>query len=557
MKKFGLIGLALAVPSGLCAVGSADAADMSALSVTPAQAQAKDPTCKHYVDPYKNFACLDKYLGDDPWERFFNYYKLEWGHDAAPADATAPSTFRPDWKQSFPQSTPPMPFTEWPYGGSELVGENRPASVDSPLMVAIAHTGLGKFMSDWHMQMYGWVDPGANLSTNTVRPGGNAPAAYSYTPNTAQLDQAVIYLERTPDETQLEHLDWGFRVSAIYGENYRYTTAYGLSSYQLLNHNLVNGYDFPMMYGEVYVPFLAGLNIRFGRYISIPDIEAQLAPNNYMYSHSMTYTFDNYTNTGLQLTQALNKNWMLQLGVSVGTEAMPWHMGTTIANPFPNPIFNGVTMPQDPGAVPSVAAGFRYQTDSGNDNVYVVADGYNGGYWGYNNLQWLGVTWYHKFDEYWHLSFESYWVHQNNVLNTTDPGGIIANGGFPFSVAQIPFNAPGQAVCSDPAALTCRADSFAALAYLNYRYDGLNNFSYRIEYFDDAEGQRTGVKTAYIETGIGWQHWLSPQIEFRPEVSYYYSLNAPAFNGNFNAAPIILPTKNYAVIAESDVIIHF
>ena len=55
----------------------------------------------------------------------------------------------------------------------------------------------------------------------------------------------------------------------------------------------------PMAYGEVFVPqVMEGLLIRFGRYISIPDIEAQLAPNNYMYTHSMTYTFDNYTNTG-------------------------------------------------------------------------------------------------------------------------------------------------------------------------------------------------------------------------------------------------------------------
>ena len=528
---------------------------------------AKDPTCKVLVDPYTNYACLDKYLGDDPVTRFFNYYKLEWGHDSAPTDPHAPSTFRPDWKQSFPQSTPPMPFTEWPYGGSELIGENRPASVDSPLMVAIANTGLGKAMSDAHIQVYGWVDPGANISTNSVKPGGNWPAAYSYTPNTAQLDQVVLYMERTPDETQLDHVDWGFRLSGIYGENYRYTTAYGLASYQLLNRNFNNGYDFPMMYGEVYVPFLAGLNIRFGRYISIPDIEAQLAPNNYMYSHSMTYTFDNYTNTGLMFSQAFNKNWIAQVGVSIGTEAMPWHWGQTLANPFPNTLYPGNTYAIDPGAVPSITAGVRYQSDSGNDNIYVVANGFNAGNWGYNNLQWLGATWYHKFNDQWHLSFESYWGHQNNVpnaLNATTQG-ILAAAGTPLSqgVNGMVFNTPGAAQCSDTAVLSCKAEWVTALVYVNYKINGLNNISFRAEYFDDMEGQRTGTKTAYIETGVGWQHWLSPQIEFRPEVSYYNSLNAPAFNGNFNFntaglnGPIIAPTKNYAIIAESDVIIHF
>ena len=78
----------------------------------------------------------------------------------------------------------------------------------------------------------------------------------------------------------------------------------------------------PMIYGEVYLPwFLDGLNIRFGRYISMPDIEAQLAPNNYMYSHSMTYGFDNYTNHGVVISQQVNKNVMVQFGVSNGTEA--------------------------------------------------------------------------------------------------------------------------------------------------------------------------------------------------------------------------------------------
>ena len=75
----------------------------------------------------------------------------------------------------------------------------------------------------------------------------------------------------------------GFPLSGIYGVDYRYTTAYGLFSYQLLNHNFVNGYDFPMEYVDLYFPVMQGLNVRIGRFISIPDIEAQLAPNNYTY----------------------------------------------------------------------------------------------------------------------------------------------------------------------------------------------------------------------------------------------------------------------------------
>jgi len=518
-------------------------------------AQAADP-CPYGGDPYKNYKCLDSYLGTDFLSRFINYYRLEWGHEAPPADPKAPPGRREYWPGT-PASTPPYPFTEWPYGGTTSFGVTRPSSIDSPLMAALGNTTVGNWMNDAHIQVYGWVDPSGNLSTSTVR-GGNAPAAYAYNPNTVQLDQAVLYIERLPDTVQKDHIDWGFRLAPIYGENYRYTTAFGLWSNQLLNRNANNGYDMPMAYGEVFIPqVMEGLMIRFGRYISIPDIEAQLAPNNYMSSHSMTYTFDNYTNTGVQATLAATKNWIFQAAIVAGTEAMPWHIGATIPNPIPNALYPGQTMPKDPGAVPSLTLGVRYTTDSGNDNIGLVMDAINAGQYGYNNLQWYGGTYYHKFNDQWHISVESYNEHMNNVpnlLNATTQA-IIAGGGTPFSPQYMSANAPNGAICKTAAVLTCTADWQTALIYVNYKASPLDNIAYRAEFVDDYQGQRTGTKTRYIETGIGYQHWFSPQIEFRPEVSYYRALDAFAFNGNANLG--IPNNKKYAIIGLSDIIIHF
>jgi hypothetical protein len=84
----------------------------------------------------------------------------------------------------------------------------------------------------------------------------------------------------------------------------------------------------------------------------------------------------------------------------------------------------------------------------------------------------------------------------------------------------------------------------------------LNNFSLRTEYFNDPQGQRTGTPTAYADAAFAWQHWLSPQIEVRPEIAYYRSINNPAFNGN-GAVGTIPPSRNWAVIDASDLIIHF
>jgi hypothetical protein len=35
-----------------------------------------------------------------------------------------------------------------------------------------------------------------------------------------------------------------------------------------------------MEYVDLYFPVMQGFDVRIGRFISIPDIEAQLAPNN-------------------------------------------------------------------------------------------------------------------------------------------------------------------------------------------------------------------------------------------------------------------------------------
>src|SRR5262249_32556676 len=311
---------------------------------------------------------------------------------------------------------------------------------------------------------------------------------------------------------------------------------YGFASYQLLGHNNVYGYDFPNVYGEVYIPFVAdGLMLRFGRFWALPDIESPTAPSNYMYSHSMLNTFDNYTHEGIQTTLALSKNWFVQLGFIMGTDTAIWNYRKTVPNPFPNPIFPGTTMLKDPGNQPSLTACARYQTDSANDSVYACANGINNGTWGYNNLQAYGLTWYHKFNEQWHFAWESYVFGQRNVLNITDPAGIIANGGYPFAPGIIQFNAPNFAHCSDPNARACRTRSIASVMYVNYKATPLDNATLRLEYYHDEQGQRTGTATRYVDAGLGWQHWFSPQVELRPEVTYYRSYNAPAFNGNFNA----------------------
>jgi hypothetical protein len=446
-----------------------------------------------------------------------------------------------------------MPFTDWPYGGTTLLGGNRTGSVDSPLMVAIANTDVGKWLQDTGIQIYGWLDVGGNVSNETTRKLGNAPIAYAAYPNTVQLDQAVLYIERTPDTVQTDHVDWGFRLSALYGENYRYTMSYGIATYQFTKYNNQNGYDFPMLYGELFIPQVAeGLMLRLGRYISLPDIEAQLAPNNYMYTHSMTYAFDNYTNEGLQASLAVTPHIILQLGVSVGTETAVSNLGQTIVNPAPgNVLFGGTHLFKDPGAqFPTFTACARFEWNGGKDDLQPCMNGINSGTWGYNNLQWYGATYYHKFNDHWHISAEAYDEHQNGVPNISNPtiASGLANGTIATPFSLFHFNAPNLAHCGNATAIRCNAYAIGAVTYINYSPDPLNNFSFRPEIYYDPQGQRTGTAATYYEFSLGWQHWYSPQVEIRPEIGYYHSNGANAFN---------VGTKNFALIGAGDLIWHF
>ena len=58
-----------------------------------------------------------------------------------------------------------------------------------------------------------------------------------------------------------------------------------------------------------------------------------------------------------------------------------------------------------------------------------------------------------------------------------------------------------------------------------------------------------------ITLALGVQHWLSPQIEFRPEIAWYRANDAKAFDGNSNHG--VIPNRQQATILSADAILHF
>ena len=345
------------------------------------------------------------------------------------------------------------------------------------------------------VKVYGWIEPGFNFTTSTKTV---FPMSYNIFPNKIELDQAVVYIERLPDTVQKDHVDWGFHLTGFYGVDYRFTTAKGYFSQQLLNSNRQYGFDPVLEYADLYIPQVAdGMNIRVGRYISVPGIEAQLAPSNYTYTHSLLFTTDPFTQTGVLATVKLNSQWLVQAGIQAGNDVAPWVSD----------------------AKPSLTACVNYTTNSVNDNLYGCVNGINSGKYAYNNVQHYDLTWYHKFSKSLHTATEAWYMYERDVPNVA---GNVANPVPTETGANGAFCGPGQ--------LRCFAGDWSVVNYLEKQFTAKDFVSLRTDFLNDMRGQRTGFKTKYSEHELMWGHWIGSTVQFRPGLRWERSYDLPAYD---------------------------
>jgi len=189
----------------------------------------------------------------------------------------------------------------------------------------------------------------------------------------------------------------------------------------------------------------------------------------------------------------LNDKWLVSLGINGGNDIAVWARG----------------------AKPSLTACVSYTFNKGKDNIYPCASGINTGKYAYNNVQLYVNTWYHKFNDSWHMATEGYYEYQRDVPSIfgslpTEPN---ANGAY---------CALGQQRCFAPA--------WAAVNYLQKQFSKKDYISIRNEFLDDSKGQRTGFKTWYTEHTFMWGLWISDVITVRPELRFERAYNMPAYD---------------------------
>jgi hypothetical protein len=437
------------------------------------------------------------------WGRWGDFYRDDWNGAAAKAAAAATPAARRGVPS--PLDSPPFPSADWSYGGSPTIGE----SDGNVYPLQTAWNGAAG-----RTKVYGWVSPSVNGSTSRNR---NLPETNDIYSNRVELQQFVVYVERLPDSVQRDHVDWGFHLTSFFGTDYRSTTDKGYLSSQLLDHDRQYGFDPVLEYVDVYFPQVGqGMNLRVGRFISVPGIEAQLTPNNYMFSHSLLYSVDPFTDTGAIATVRLNDRWTVQGEISASHDVAPW-------TPDAKPAFTGCV---------------DYMTKSVNDNFYLCANGINDGKYAFNNLQMYDGTWYHKFSKTWHMANEAYSMSERDVPSVHGVDGLAP------IVLEKGTNGANCAVGE----ARCFAPEWAAVNYVNKELGAHDYLSLRTDFLDDKKGQRTGYAGRYSEETLSWNHWVGTTVQMRPEVRFDHAWDSTAYDEGRR--------RNQFTVA-SDVVYHF
>lgn len=400
-----------------------------------------------------------------------------------------------------PWSSPPFPGTE--YQGYPLIGVPKNAALDTyPLMQGIYATSWGDMVKDSGIKVYGWVTAQGNFSNAQFT---NAPTSYWIKPNTFQLDQVVLRFEREADTVQTDHIDWGFRSTSMYGEDYRYTNAGGWFSSQYQLHNALYGYDPIEQYLDLYVPWvMEGMVIRVGRWVACPDIETQLAPDNYMGSHSILFTYDTYTQTGVMVTVRPQEQWLLQAAINCGDDMAPWY----------------------PGATVSGFLGCRWVAKDNNDAIYTCLNQINNAQFrhfdidgqaaGHDNYNYIVSTWEHRINEQFITKTEAYFMWERDAelggTPTLGPPTSYAGGG------------------SDNPTIPGWSHAWGVLNYTMLGISKMDFITFRNEFYRDETGFRTGYAGDYTSHSIGLTHNFNEVFQVRPEIGYYRNWSEPAFD---------------------------
>jgi hypothetical protein len=346
-------------------------------------------------------------------------------------------------------------------------------------MQALQGTWYGAALDDNRLSVSGWTEVSFTASTDR---SNNFPMGWNFLANNIQVQQNWLRFERLVDPNATTPT-WGFRSDTIVpGTDYRYTTARGLFDSQLTaNHGTPNlyGFDPIQFYAEAYFPQIGrGLDVKVGRFFCQYGVETNDTTQNPFVSRAYSFVYDPFTHTGVLTTLKLTDAWTVQNGIVAGCD-------TFITDPTANPTYVGTV---------------KWAPPDGRTSAFfsvILGKGRFDQEHNFHNPELFDVIFTRKLSDRLTWQLEGLYGFTSNVPGT----------GF--------------------------ANWLGVLNYLSYQIDRNLVANARLEFFDDAQGQRTGTAGLYTSVTAGVLYKPQPWLWLRPEVRFDHNDSRP-FEGKPN-----------------------
>lgn len=318
----------------------------------------------------------------------------------------------------------------------------------------------------------GWIEGSytlSNVGTETL------PMGFNYEPNEFLLQQNWLSFDKRIDKDAAS-ASWGYHLDTIVpGTDYRFTVARGLWDQQLIQNNghpKHYGVDPVQFYGEYYDPrFGKGTSIKLGRFFSPYGNESIAANQTPLASRSYGFIYNPFTHFGVLVTHQVSERVSL------------WHGYTT-----------GCDVILDPAASFCYIGGVRFASEDDQDSIQFVTLLGKGKYdleEAFHNPQ--------VFDLLVRKELHSSLAYALEILYGYTNG--LPNAGF--------------------------ADWYSVSQYLTWKWSERVSETTRLEFFEDAEGTRTGSEGLYTAITIGGNWQATNGWRLRPEWRYDHQSQGP------------------------------
>ena len=216
--------------------------------------------------------------------------------------------------------------------GSAPVATPAPAATPSYglLMSAFDKLGLAKPLSNFGINIYGYIEGGFMHDFSVPHKGGTTLIGYNNFKNSGVLDKADLSIERTVDPTK-KQFDIGFHLEGLYGADANFIHSNGMWAKQTGHYQG----DLLQAYLDVALPNMP-VKIRVGKWIELAGFEQFSAniygafgdPSRALYSYSYQFLYaEPVTQTGAFATYILNPQWTFDAGLTRG-----WNQSTRDSN---------------------------------------------------------------------------------------------------------------------------------------------------------------------------------------------------------------------------------